>query len=99
VRALLKTVSQAGGMPQQVDDQHWARWRFGQKWRRSAGLKHAEVLPFRDVLMDGLVERDAAFLDQHHEGDRSERLGHRIDSENGVVAHRRLALNIREPLY
>jgi len=27
-------------------------------------LEHAEVLPFRDVFMDGLIERDASFLNQ-----------------------------------
>jgi hypothetical protein len=43
---------------------------LGQEGRRGAGDEHAEVLPFRNVFVDGLVERDAAFLDQHHEGDR-----------------------------
>ena len=49
--------------------------------------------------MDGLVERDAALLEQHHEGDRRDRLGHRIDAEDGVVPHRDLALDIGEALH
>ena len=49
--------------------------------------------------MDGLVERDAAFLDQHHEGDRGDRLGHRIDAEDRVVLDRRLALEIGKTLH
>ena len=49
--------------------------------------------------MHGLVERDAAFLDQHHEGHARERLGHRIDAEDGVVFDRRLALEIGKALH
>jgi hypothetical protein len=49
--------------------------------------------------MDGLVERNAAFLHQHHEGDAGDRLGHRIDAENGVVLYRLLALDVGETLH
>jgi hypothetical protein len=48
--------------------------------------------------MDGFVDRDAAFLDQHHEGDRRDRLGHRIDAENRIVLDRDLALDIGKAL-
>ncbi len=44
--------------------------------------------------MDGLVERDAALLEQHHERDRGDRLGHRIDAEDRVVPDRHLAFKI-----
>jgi hypothetical protein len=33
-------------------------------------------------------ELDLAVLDQHHGGDRDERLGHRIDAEDGIERHR-----------
>jgi hypothetical protein len=49
--------------------------------------------------MDGLVERDAAFLEQHHEGHRRDRLGHRIDAKNGVVFHGRFALEVGKALH
>jgi hypothetical protein len=49
--------------------------------------------------MDRLVERDAAFLEQHHEGHGGDRLGHRIDAENRVVPHRRLALEVGKALH
>ena len=99
IGALLEAVGQSGSMPQQVDDQHRPRRRPGQEGRRGAGLEDAEVLPFRNVFVDGLVERDAAFLDQHHEGDRGDRLGHRIDAEDGVVLDRRLALEVGKALH
>jgi hypothetical protein len=49
--------------------------------------------------MDGFVERDAAFLEQHHEGHAGDRLGHRIDAENGVVFHGRFALDVGKALH
>ena len=49
--------------------------------------------------MDRLVERDAAFLDQHHEGHAGDRFGHRIDAKDGVVFHRRLALDVGKALH
>ena len=41
----------------------------------------AEVLPFGNVFVNRFVERDAAFLEQHHEGHRGDRLGHGIDTK------------------
>ena len=99
IGALLEAVGQARGVAQQVDDQHRPRRRPGQECRRRAGLEHAEVFPFRDVFVDGLVERDAAFLEQHHEGHAGDRLGHRIDAEDGVVLDRHLALDVGKALH
>ena len=99
IGALLEAVSEAGGVPQQVHDQHRPRWRLGQEGRRDPSLEHAQILPFRDVFMDRLVERDAALLDQHHEGHAGDRLGHRIDAKNRVVLDRRLALDIGKALH
>src|SRR6266850_8107481 len=52
-----------------------------------------------------LVQAEPAFLNQHHRRDADDGLGHRIDAENRVVAHRYFlfavlpaeALRIREP--
>jgi hypothetical protein len=99
VRTLLEGVGQARCVPQQVDDLHWPRWRFGQKCRGDTRLKHAEIFPFRNVFMDRFVERDPAFLQEHHEGNGGQGLGHRIDAKDRVVLHRRLALDVGEALY
>ena len=48
--------------------------------------------------MDGLFERDAAFFDQHHEGDARDRLGHGVDAEDRVVLDGDLALDIGQTL-
>ena len=45
--------------------------------------------------MHGIVERDQPLLDQHHERDRRDRLRHRIDAEDRILAHRLLALDVR----
>ena len=99
VGALLEAVGETRGVPQQVDDQHRTGQRAGQEGRRVAGDEDAEVLPFRNVFGDRLVERDAAFLEQHHEGHRGDRLGHGIDAENGVVLDRHLALEVGKALH
>ena len=99
IGALLEAVGQPRGVPQQIHDQHRPRRRPGQEGRRGAGDEDAEILPFRDVFVDRLVERDAAFLEQHHERHRGDRLGHRIDAEDGVVPDRHLALEIGKALH
>ena len=43
---------------------------------------------------DVVVQADQAFLDQHHEGDGRDRLGHRVDAEDGVLPHRLAALEV-----
>ena len=37
----------------------------------------------------GIVEQEVAFLEQHHDADGDDRLGHGEDAEQGVVRHRR----------
>ncbi len=94
-------------MAQQVDDLHRPGNGLGDELRHGAGLGaerrdaadiDAEVLPLRDVLVHRLVDRDAPLLHQHHERDRGDRLGHRVDAEDGVVLDRRLALDIGKTL-
>ena len=46
---------------------------------------------FGDVFRDGVSDEQPSVLDQHHERDRDDRLGHRIDAEDRVAAHRRAA--------
>ena len=71
-------------MAQQVDHLHRPGDRLGQEAAGDPGAEDAEVRPFGNEAVNRVVERDLAFLDQHHEGDRGDRLGHRIDAEDGV---------------
>ncbi len=61
--------------------------RVGQQSRHAAGID-AEVLPFGDVRRHRVIETQRAFLDQHHQRDRGDRLGHGIDAEDRVFLHR-----------
>jgi hypothetical protein len=82
-------------VPQQVDDPHRrARRRRREARRARAAGKHAETAPSRDVAMHRVVERDLALLDEHHESDRCQRLGHRIDAEDRVGGERHCALDV-----
>ncbi len=44
---------------------------------------------FRNEFGDGVAEQEMAVLDQHHDADRDDRLGHREDAEDRVLRHRR----------
>ena len=55
---------------------------------------HLHLREGRQVLRDGIAEDDATFLDEHHGGDRHERLGHRVDAEDRVLPERRAASRI-----
>ena len=44
-----------------------------------------------DVFRDRIGDEEPSLLDQHHRGDRNDRLGHRIDAEDRVVGHSRAA--------
>ena len=51
--------------------------------------EHPAVGQLREQLVDRLVEAQPALLDQEQGADRDDRLGHRGDPEDGVVADRR----------
>ena len=95
-------------MAQQIDDLHRPRRRRGDEFRpalrhrpqrRRAADINRKVAPFGDVFGDRLVERDAALLDEHHEGDGGDRLRHRIDAEDRVFLHRHVAFDVGEALH
>jgi hypothetical protein len=84
-------------VPQQVDDPHRRARALRAERADEAAFVDAEIAPLRDVAMHGIVERDAAFLDQHHQRDAGERLGHGIDAEDRVFLQRAVALDIHVP--
>ena len=54
------------------------------------------VLELRQVLLDGVVQRELAFVDEHHDGRGGDALRLRSDPEHGVRLHGLLGLAIRE---
>ncbi|MNR11717.1 hypothetical protein D3C85_1280310 [compost metagenome] len=81
-------------MAQQVHHQHLALGRPGLEALHIAARVDAKVLPRRDVLADRIVESDLAFLDQHHDRHRGDRLRHRVDAEDRILGQRRLPLAV-----
>ena len=97
--ARVRPVDEPGGVAEQVLDRHLALGRH-QRVGHLAGLgveagdAHLERLELREVPGDGIVEQDAPVLHQHHDRDRGERLGHRVEAEDRVLRHGRAALRI-----
>ncbi len=88
-------------MRHQVHDLHRSRGRRcdegglarGHQTRQAGGVD-AEVLPRRNVRGDIIVQAERAFLDQHHQRDRGDRLAHGIDAEDRILAHRLVAFEV-----
>ncbi len=81
-------VGQARGVPQQVLNGHLPLHRHQVEL---AVVLDADLLlgKLRNEFCDRVVEDEVAVLDQHHDADRDDRLGHREDAEDAVVRHRR----------
>ncbi len=96
-----EAVGQSRGVGDQIDDLHRPLRPRGQEARRRAGEQgghaagvDAQSLPRRDMGADIILQADQAFLGEHHQGHRSDRLAHRIDAEDGVLAHGLAALEV-----
>ena len=89
VAAILEAVGEARRVAQQVHHSHRRCGGLHQERRiAAAAIIDAELLELGDHAVDRVVERDLAFLHQHHERDRGYGLGHRGDAEQRVVRHR-----------
>ena len=53
-----------------------------------------ELRELRQIHSHGVAEPQPAILDQHHGGDRGERLRHGVEAEDRVLRHRRASLGI-----
>ena len=81
-------------MAQEVNDLHWTLDRRGAVAAVQAGLVDREALPLRDVFVHGVVQSNEALFDQLHEGDAGDRLGHRVDAVDCVLADRNRPLDV-----
>ena len=81
-------VGQARRMPQQVLHGHLPLDRHEVEL---AVVLDADLLvgKLRNEFGDGIAQDEVAVLDQHHDADRDDRLGHREDAEDAVMRHRR----------
>ena len=80
-------VGDARGVAQQILDRHRPLQRHEVEL---AVVLDADLLvgKFRNEFRNGIAEQEMAVLDQHHDADRDDRLGHREDAEDRVVRHR-----------
>ena len=86
-------IGQTGSVPQQIlhNDLAIGRNRRVAHAREFAGgTRDTDLLALerRKEFRHRIGELDLAVLDQHHGGDRDERLGHRIDAKDGIQGHR-----------
>ena len=77
-----EAVGEAGRVGDEIKHRHLAVWFAQLRRRRRAAIPHHRVLVFGNVAADRMVEPDLALLEQHHDGERRDRLGHRIDAED-----------------
>ncbi len=92
-----RAVGEAGRMDQQIDDPHRRLERRRLEGAALATGIGAEIGEGRNQLGDRLVEVDPRLLHQHEDRHRHHRLGHGIDAENRVGAHRFAALQVNRP--
>ena len=76
-------VVQARRVQQQILYGDLASWFTGRGVRRC----DPHLLELREVLRHRIVQREAAFFEEHHYGDGRHRLAHRVDPEDRPLAH------------
>ena len=74
-------------MPQEVADQDRPSWRLEHDVLALAAHVDLDVLVFRQVFVERIVKFEAAFLEESHEHDTGQRLGHREDARDAVAGH------------
>jgi hypothetical protein len=92
-------VNQAGGVAQQVLDDHRPMLRLQRLDRLAVERveffhRHLQVGELGQILRHRGVEVELAVFDQRHRCDRDDRLGHRRQTKDCVVLHRDLVLAI-----
>jgi hypothetical protein len=92
--ALHEAVGQARGVGHQVAKGDLALGRHAVDLAAAAAGIDPRIGEGRDELGDRVVELKAAFLVEHHDRRRGERLGHGVDAEDGVGPHRLVALEV-----
>ena len=95
---VVEPVVEATRVRQQLAHRHRAGRRLVH--RRAVGVLagvDAEVGELRDEVGHRLVDLPLALLVEDHQGGRGDRLGHRIDEEDGVGRHRRPRLDVLHP--
>ena len=75
-------------MGQQIAIGNTARRRGGLVFDARAADIDVALLELGQHLGNRVVKLEAAFLVQHHDGNRRQRLSHRVDPDDGIGVHR-----------
>jgi len=96
----IEAISKARRVAQQIRDPDRTVERLPRQHHRAVGpaLFHADpdVRKSRDEFRDGIVELQLAILDQHHGGNRGDRLRHRIQAKDRIRVHRQFGRDIAD---
>ena len=89
-----EAVGEAGRVGDEIEHRHLAVWLAQFRRGGRAAIPDHRVLVFRNVAADRMVEADLALLEQHHDGERRDRLRHRIDAEDRLGTDGLLAAHL-----
>ncbi|OIQ75775.1 hypothetical protein GALL_425520 [mine drainage metagenome] len=92
-----EAIGQARAVGHQVVDGDVARRVIDLVQRAGGVLQHLHVGELWRPFGDRVVEPELAFLHQHQGRDRGDRLGHGIDTPDGILGHRPPGLDIGQP--
>jgi len=98
-----ETVGQTRGVTEQVTDRDLAIRGNGLQnplLRRLVNLFHAdlETLEFWEIPRNRIVEQEVAFLEEHHDRNTGDRLGHGIDPKDRTFRHWHAGLDVLHPV-
>ena len=91
---VVESVGQSRRVGQQVPHTHLFALRFGERRQRRPATEHLRLAERRDEFAHFVGELQLALLDEHHAGDRGDRLGHRVDAIHRVCGDRERVLDV-----
>ena len=59
---------------------------------------YQHIRKVRQVLLDRIIQKERTLFVQHQNRDDRDRLGHRVNPKNRIVAHRLLVLDVHQPV-
>ena len=83
-----EAIGEARGVGEQLSERDRAKRRDGLVVLGVAAAEHAHVGEHRQMTRNRIVELKTPLFIQHHDGDAGQRLGHGINAEHRVDAHR-----------
>jgi hypothetical protein len=87
-------VAESAAVGHQIVEGDGSLQRFGVVQRAARGSQHPRRRQLGQPLHHRVVQRQPAFVDEHHGGGDGDGFGHRGDAEQGVALHRQLGFDV-----